>query len=534
MEQNLLNQSYRKKIIEEIKADENVQRKIVSYKKQNMQNDNFYQYVKEYMESKLDPETVKELHIFANVNLQKRVSKSESSIYKREPSRSFYINEKEIEDFDSIYDEMNVDTCLRRANEAFKYQEQCAIQVYPENQCLKTRVLLPHHYDVIPFENNPEEAFAYIISNFDNTSRDRIRKDNNDTGFSQGDKYRNNQNEDIADADDSKLKDERYYIWSREHNFVMNGKGEILDKITMEELPEEINDNDPNIVSPLAEFNCLPFIDVARAKDFEFWVRSGDSLYDATVMLNVIITSEFQVVNMQGHAQAYYKGDAEHMPESIRTGVDKMIFIPVNPNNEVNSEFGFANPGSDLAGIREFRESFLSSFLSSRGLDSSIVSGKASMQTASSGIERMLQMIEKFEASQEDFSLFKDVEKQLCCITSCWVASLRGERVDGELILNDKYQLPISDPRDIDCNIEFSKPELIKTDMEKLTVLEKEIEIGVSSKVHYLMENKGMTEEQAIEYVKKVDEYEALTIEEPVEGEPTIPPMENEEDDIEA
>ena len=56
MEQKLLDISYRKKVIEEIKGDENQQRKINSYKKMNVQNDNFYQYVKEYLESKLDAE----------------------------------------------------------------------------------------------------------------------------------------------------------------------------------------------------------------------------------------------------------------------------------------------------------------------------------------------------------------------------------------------------------------------------------------------------------------------------------------------
>tara|TARA_R110000868_G_C10972548_1_gene770431 strand:- start:21068 stop:22675 length:1608 start_codon:yes stop_codon:yes gene_type:complete len=511
MKQDLMDQGYRKTLIEKIKGDENVQRKIVSYKKQNMQNDNYHQYVKEYLESKLDPETVSELHIFSDVNLQKRISKSESGIYKTAPERSFMINDKPIEDFKNVYDMMNVDTCLSRANTAFKYQDQCAIQVYPENENLKCRVLLPHHYDVIPEENNPENAFAYIISNFDNTSRDKIKKDDSRTGFSQGDTYRDGANQEIADVDDPNTGTERYFVTSRKHNFVMNGDAEILNKETFEPITEKIEENDENVVSALAEYDCLPFIDVATEKDFEFWVRSGDSLYNATVMYNVILTSEFQTVEMQGHAQPYYKGDAEHMPENIRIGVDKMIFIPINPNNEVNSEFGFANPGSDLSGIREFRESFLSSFLSSRGLDTSIVSGKSSVNTSSSGIEKMLQMIEKFEASQEDFSLFKNVEQQLAEITACWIESLRGERIEGELILGEKYQFNIGDLKMFSLNLDFAKPELIKTEMETLEVAEKEIDMGVSSKVHYLIDHKGMTEKEAILYIKKVEEYEMLT-----------------------
>ena len=511
MKQDLLDMGYRKKIINEIKGDENVQRKIVSYKKQNMQNDNFYQYVVEYLESKLDPETVQEMHVFSDVNLQKRISKSEAAIYRTEPHREFFVNDKQVDELKDIYDRMNIDTCMRRANEAFKYQDQCAIQVYPEDGELKSRVLLPHHYDVIPDQMNPEKPFAYIISNFDNTSRDKIKKREDRTGFSQGDKYRDNVNQEIADYDDQNVKYERYYVFTRELNFVMNGKGEILDKVTQQPLSETLDENDVNIVSPLAEYNCLPFIDISNAKDFEFWVRTGDVLYDATIRYNVILTSEFQTVEMQGHAQPYYKGDAEHMPENVRIGVDKMIFIPVNPVNEVSSEFGFANPGSDLPGIREFRESFLKTFLSSRGLDTGIVSGNASTDKASSGIEKMLQMIEKFEASQEDFSLFRNCENELIKLISAWINVLRNERENGELILDEIYQINLPEPKQVTVNVEYAKPELIKTEMEKLEVAEKEIEMGVSSQVHYLMDHKGMSETQAIEYLQKVQEYEQLT-----------------------
>jgi hypothetical protein len=514
MESKLLELSYRKKIIEEIKGDENTQRKIVSYKKHQMQKDRFYQYVKEYMEGKLDPETVKELHLFASVNLQRRISKSEASIYKTPPSRKFFINDDEIEELAEIYGRMDLNTTLRQANEAFKYQEQCAIQIYLEERKLKSRVLLPHHYDVVPYEDNPENAMAYIISNFDNTSRDRVEKDTSKTGHSQGDKYRDQINQEIGDVDDQKLKDERFYWWSKTLNFVTNGHGEILDKETQDVLPTEVEENDENVVSPLAELECLPFVDVSADKDFQFWIDSGDVLYDATIMYNVALTSEFQVVEMQGHAQAYYKGDAEHMPESIRTGTDKMIFIPINPQNPVNSEFGFANPGSDLAGVREFRESYLKSFLSSRGLDTSIISGNGGGQTATSGVEKMLQMIEKFEASLEDFSLFKKVELDIARIVACFIVSVQSEMQDGKSMLEDEFHASINEPAAISVNTEYEKPELVKTEMQMLEIADKEIEMQISSRVHVLMEQKGLTKDQAIERLKEVDEFESLITDE--------------------
>ena len=522
MEEKLLDEYYRKKIIKEIKADENVQRKIDSYKKMNMQNDNFFHYVKEYLESKLDAETVNEMHIFSNVNLQRRISKNEASIYKREPNRKFYQGENEIEDMDKIYKKMDIDTCMRYANEVYKYQEQCAIQVYPQDGELKSRVLLPHHYDVIPMEDNPEKAMCYIISNFNNTNRDKIRREDrhNATGYSQGDKYRDSVNQEIADYDDAELKEERYYVWSQSYNFMMNGKGEILDKENEQPIRYDlINEDgsillDENILSPLFEYDCLPFIDVANKKDFEFWVRSGNSLYDACLMYNVILSSEFKTVEMQGAAQPYFKGDANHMPKNMRVGVDRMIFIPVDPENQVNSEFGFANPGSDLGGIREFRESYLRSFLSSRGLDNDIISGTEGNNSASSGVEKLLQMIDKFDASLEDFSLFRHTETKLCKIISAWLKSLYLVREDGDLILNEDFQVNIQDPKDIKCYVEYGKPEMIKTEKEELEIFQLENELGLTSRLHYLMENKGMSKEQAIAKIQEIDEFEGLNAQE--------------------
>ncbi len=517
METKLLDPAFRKKILDEIRADENIQRKVDSYKKMNMQNDNFYEYVKEALESKLDADTVEELYVFANVNLQKRISNAEAKIYVREPKRKFYKDNVEVDGVNAIYNDMDIDTVLKRANEAYKYQEQCAIQIYPEDKCLKSRVLLPHHYDVIPDEKNPEKAMCYIISSFDNVSRDKIRREPNRTGFSQGDKYRDRVNQTIADFDDSEVankKQEKYYVWSNSFNFVMNGLGEILDKETFEETKVEyLNEDgapilDDNILSPLFEYQCLPFIDVAAAKDFEFWVRSGNSLYDATLTYNTILTSEFQTVEMQGHAQAYYKGDANHMPENIRIGVDKMIFLPVDSENEVNSEFGFANPGSDLNGIREFRESYLNAFLTSRGLDTSIVSGSPTTESATSGVDRLLQMIENFQSSSEDFSLFRRVEEKMCKIIMAFMAHYYGERVNGELVLDEKYQINVIDPMGVDLNVEFTEPQMIQSEMEKLDILEKELDLRVTSRVHYLMDEKGLTEEQAINKIQEIDNYE--------------------------
>jgi hypothetical protein len=128
----------------------------------------------------------------------------------------------------------------------------------------------------------------------------------------------------------------------------------------------------------------------------------------------------------------------------------------------------------------------------------------------------MLQMIEKFEASQEDFALFKKVEKHLAKIVASWCKSLYGERDEnGELILSDVYQVNFSDPKEIEVKLEYTKPEIVKTDMDKIELAKAQIEAGLSSRVHAAMDIFSLDEKQAVKYIAKVDEYEMSQLTQP-------------------
>ena len=76
-------------------------------------------------------------------------------------------------------------------------------------------------------------------------------------------------------------------------------------------------------------------------------------------------------------------------------------------------------------------------------------------------------------------------------------------------MLKDIYQLTVM-PEGLDVNVEFAKPEMIKTEMEMLEVAQKEIEMGLTSRVHVLMKLKGMSKEDAINYLKEVDQFSGV------------------------
>jgi len=499
---NLLDQDFRKKLIADIKNEENIQRKVLAYKKYRIQQDDFYSYVFEYLVTMYGRATVKQMAVFNEINLQKRISNSEASIYNYEPKR-----EVENDIMLNVYNSMSINSKMKASNVAYKYLDQCTLKVKPYKGSFKLELLHPHQFDVIADPKNPEHSKAYIISNMDTRLREQIQRENDRTGNSQGDIYNDQMNQLIGDPDDKVSTLERYYVWSKDYNFCMNGKGEILDKDTEEVISDNSN-LESNFTSPLAEYQIMPFIDIVGERDYEYWVRSGNLLMDGTIKYNVMLSSEFETVSLQGFSQAYFKGPKDAFPQTLSVGKNKCLFIPVLEGQTVDSEFAFASPSADLAGSLAFRQSWLAAFLSSRGLDTNVINSKGESIKATSGIEKLLQMVEKFEASQSDFSLFRHVEKELYKVLFHYTKVLQvATDRDGNPYLNQDLQGSLGEYDPKQFYIEFHKPEAIKTKVQELEEFEKELDLGLNSRVHYLMDKYGMNDEDAIKYLKEIEEY---------------------------
>ena len=89
--------------------------------------------------------------------------------------------------------------------------------------------------------------------------------------------------------------------------------------------------------------------------------------------------------------------------------------------------------------------------------------------------------------------------------------------------LSDKYKAAEL-PDESEIVVEFSRPEMLKTDQEKLEVYAKKEELGLMSSVMFIMEEKGMSELEALEYLEKVKTHQQVK---PMQA----PPVEEESND---
>lgn len=466
---NLQDPLIRQKVLDHIKSNENVERKKRSLKDYDVLNDRAYKYVYQCLAHQLTPKTADTMPIVSNINIAKRVVTKKASIYNTAPERTYAdITDADKKVLENLYANCGFDTSLAKANKYYCLRRQSFIQVVPKDQKIHLRIHQAHNIDVIPDELDPEKAYAYIISGFDR----------NGLICSDG------VNQVTADPDDYKATLERYQVWTAEITFVIDGKGNLVSEV----LPNPIK--------------ILPFVDVSKDKDFEFFVRLGEALSDFTIDFNVAWSDLMYISRMQGFSVGVLKGDPNLKPDSLTIGPNRLLFLPQNPANpDSKLELEYKNPEPDLEASLSTIKSLLAAFLSCEGLDvKSISLDSGSSESFTSAIERLLAMIEQFEATREDFDLFKVVEHKVHTIVTAWLSLLSGtdqlarEYSVSQGIVNSKL------------TVNFHKPEMIETKSEQLDNGKKKIDMQIGDRVSVLAEVDGISEEDAEKKIKAIDE----------------------------
>jgi hypothetical protein len=474
---NLLDPIVRKQIVADIKSWENVERKRKSLEAFEIYNDRAYQYVYSKLCNQLTKETVNTMAIVSNLNVAKAVVNKEASVYLDEPEREYpELNESDKEVLKKVYEECGFNTSLAKSNKYFKLNNQSFLQVVPKYGKLKLRVLHGHNIDVIPDADDPETAYAYIISTFDKSQWIRAGQDQI--------------NQTTADADDYKSRLERYQVWTKEIVFTMDGKGNVIGEIT------------PNPIK------MLPFVDISKEKDFEFYVRQGQALSDFTVDFNVVWSDLMHIMRMQGYSVGAISGDPELKPESMVIGPDRFIFLPTNPANPLSKlEFDFKSPSPNIDASLKVVESLIATFLSTRGVDKKAVSSSTQgQQNFSSALERLLAMIDEFRASKEDFDLFIGVETKLHEIVTKYLALLSGseylipEYAVTQAVVGSKIK------------IEFEEPEMVETEADELDNAKKKIDLGIADAVTVLADYEDIPLEDAEKIIQEIKNRKANSL----------------------
>jgi hypothetical protein len=481
---DILKKNELKDVFAEIEGYENKLRRYNAFKELDIYNQNQSKYILEKIRKMYGEEAACSIQAETSINLATRIVNAESSIYKRPALRTFSGTEKEIEQANSHYNYMNADEKLKTANRLFRLGNQCAIQVIPKNGKLKTRVLYKHQYDVVPLENDPESAFMYIIPM-------QAKSLEVQEMYSRGD----GMNQKIADLNDSDLSKNRYIVWTSKYNFMADGNGSIIDPLTGQ-LRSLGNENE--ILNPI---QTLPFVDISGDKLMGFWSSYGSSLTDFSISFGCTLSDIGEIVKLQGYSQAVISSLEE--PKAISVGPHRALWMKKDKNEPGDKDptFQFVSPSPDLQGSLKFVEDKLKIFLTSRGTDSNTVSTGQSKDYAS-GLERLLAMVDRAEATAEDKVLFQRVEQEYFNLIKKWNVHIQNAQdVQPEANIS---QMPMS----MEMTVKFDQPIEIQTKEQKETSAMRRIEMGLLSRKMAAMEIYEISEDQAETMLEEIDSTE--------------------------
>lgn len=495
---DIMNAGIRKELLEEIMGEENKRRKEESLRRWEIYRQNQKEFIMKALTREFAPKTVTNMRTLTSVNLTKRIIDQKASIYREAPERVFTrksgtLNDQEMAQCKNIYEHGNFDVSFKKANRLFKLQsDQIHLQIIPEENfgCLTQRVLMPHHLDVVPSKSNPEMGEIFITSVMDKA---RLLQSESVGLQDQFNPIRDFQDQKIADADDGqKLANMRFVWWTDEYNFITDGYGNII--------PDDDGGDVNDVTNPIG---MAPFVDVSFDKDFEYWQRSGSNIVDFALDFGVVVSDTANINRLQGYAQGVIY--AEKAPGQIVVGPNNIMHIPLDPNKEIQPRFEFVSPNPDLEASLKFMDSILSFLLFSEGLDNDAVSGKMGTQNYSSAIERLLAMVERYEASRDDIDSFKKAERRVFDINKAW-SNLFQNTVDenGDEYLDSELMLAMI-PDDTKVTVNFKKPEQIMTEKDKTDNFIAQIEGGLMSKSEAIAKLREIPIEEAVKVLAEID-----------------------------
>lgn len=465
-EDQLVDPAYRQNLIREIKGSENRERLENSSEEWDVYTGNIEGYVERELLCRFERETVREMPIVSAVNILKKVVDNKASLYTKEPERTFTnLSDDQLEVVERVYDDANADFSFNESNKLYELQKkQTHILVDIKNGKIIFKPIKAHMVNVVPNNVDAEKGVIYIFSGYDRSLNENYSES----------KGQDNVNQDIADYDDHKASNERYVVWSEKYHFVMDGNGSI---VSGEDVENKIG--------------VIPVVEVSALKDFNYWRELTNDVAKFCVDYNVALTSLNYVVEMQGFAQAYLKGPKDLMPTNIQVGPSKILKLITNPDEEGDIEFGFATPGSDLAGSQAFVESLLAQFLSSQGVDASTVSGSAQSDKYTSGVERLLAQIEKFEASKEVMSLYRHSEAKVYNVVKAMLNNFKGT----EILSEEYYTADL--PESSKLRIKYAEPQSVISETDRLDIIERKKDLGILDQIGIIAEYENISRGEA-------------------------------------
>lgn len=501
---DLLDITIRRKIIEDIEGQENKRRKDEAYMAYQCYKDQTSRYVREQLIKQFDPDTVNEMeYAISNISFIRKVIDKLARVYKYGVEREVWEDDRRLdgasEALSSIAKEIDADRKFKKCNRYFKLFKNTVMYVRPKpidsddnKQTIKVDPLPPYLYDAIEMDDEREKAMAIVLSDYSpNRSNGSIV--NPTLAVQPGTTGRDGKviaahifkgdgrDQTIADTPGDE-ESKGYVFWSDRYHFTCNDKGEII--------------SDEDIANPI---EAMPFVNYAEDQDGSFWAIGGDDLINGGILTNSMITNINHIAISQGYGQLVVEG--EDLPRNIKTGPNKAVLLPRPPEGNA-STFEYKNSNPPLDALRSLVEMYVALLLTTNNLSTTGVQSNLNGSAAfASGIALMIDKAESLEDVEDQRQIFTDNEPMVWELYRKWHDLLKARQELPEEL--SQFDLPES----FDLRIKYGKPKAIESEKERLEVLKMKKDLGIIQAIDMIKsEHPELTDEEAEEKLKMIME----------------------------
>lgn len=505
-EQQILDPQFRKLILQEISAEENVARKKEHYRRDEIYKDKIKKYIVEALKDEgLRGDTVARMSNRAsNINLCKKVINKLARTYLAGTQRTATVNEQPNVDatkqVHKLFRLLKFDEKMKKGDRYRELHKNCRFHIVPKvvtdptepekKYKLVMRTLAPWQYDVIPDANDEEIARVLVLSDFIENDYalqsasiyDAGVHGKNSNGYSS-----NGRDDAIADspADSGRGQIRTFVWWSDNYHFTTNDKGEVIPEMS----PEDGR-------NPIGR---IPGANNADEQDGHFWAEGGADIIEGTVLVNKIITDMFYVQFNQGFGQFVATG--KNLKDSITIGPDKAIVIEYDPAvNDPKPEVSVVSANPDLDSWMRTVEQYVALLLTTNNLSPANVSASLTASNFPSAIAMLVENSEATNDIDDKKAEYSNIERELTEIVQAW----QNIFYDANALVEDFEEVGKL-PEGLSLVTRFNDLKPAMTEAEKLGNIKLRKELGINEMVDLILkDNPDMTEEEAQQKLMRI------------------------------
>jgi hypothetical protein len=489
-EEQLLDESIRKQIIEEIEGPEENRRRAEQYKRDQIYKDKGFRWVVENLLHMFDTDTVKEMqYAISNINFLKKMINKLATVYNQGVVRKVVfdgeVNDQETAKVNNLEKVLKFNSNMKKTNRLLKQCLNVLCYVKPhkieDKFGVKLEPLSPHLYSVIEEPNDREKPLAVILSNYNSDQTTYVigdaavrPKEPQIMAKSDG------KDQAIADAkEDIEKENKRYIWWSNSYHFTTDGRGKI---VSVDGPSREVG-----VANPIGE---LPFVNFAIDQDGNFWAEGGDDKVMGCILLNSLITNTNHIGITQGYGQLWMKG--KRVPSYLKIGPNSVIRMEYE-EGEPEPGIGYATSNPPLDELMNLVKIYAALLLSTNNLSTSGV--KAELNGGMdfpSGIAMLFDKAESLEDVADQRSIFVDEEINIWRKVNAWLLFFKATGSIAEAFEENIL------PEGFEMTHQFAEPTPIMAESEKLNNLKLRKELGIDRMIDLIKrDNPTFTEQEA-------------------------------------